>query len=149
MPPKSETAKQLDDLLSRIEELERRESENLKKIEKLEVDNGILVERIKALEEKKTDGVLDWGRLFDKKGIKSTQEIKLTQGIIELNKDASKRDKNVIIIGIQNSNDSDPSNRKKFDEDIVQELFREININPSHIKRVHRFKSKEDSSRSI
>ena len=34
-----------------------------------------------------------------KKGAKSIEEIKITQGFIELNKDANKRDKNVIIIG--------------------------------------------------
>ena len=65
-----------------------------------------------------------------------------------MNKDASKRDKNVIIIGINNLNDSDPAIRKKFDEDIVNDLFHEINVNPSHIKRVHRFKSKDENSTS-
>ena len=58
-----------------------------------------------------------------KKGAKSIEEIKITQGFIELNKDANKRDKNVIIIGIPNSNDHDPATRKQHDEVIVKELF--------------------------
>ncbi len=63
-----------------------------------------------------------------------------------MNKDANKREKLIIIIGIRNSNDPDSANRKKFDEEIVNDLFCEININPGHIKRVHRVKSKDENS---
>jgi hypothetical protein len=113
MPPKAHsTYKQLEDMLARIAELERKDENNLKKIEELERNNADLETRIKTIEEKKTNGVLD---LFDKKGNKSSEEIKFTQDIIELNKEANKREKNVIIIGIPNSTESDAANRKKFD----------------------------------
>ena len=128
--------------------MEQKDKDNENRIKQLENENQLLKEKVKKLEEKPSNGVLDWSKLFDKKSNKSTEEIKLAQGIIELNKDASKRD-NVIIIGIRNSNDPDPENRKKFDEDIVNDLFREINVNPSHVKRIHRFKSKEENSLSI
>jgi chromosome segregation ATPase len=101
MPPKADsTNKQLEDMLARTAELERKDENNLKKIEELET-------RIKTLEEKKTNGVLDLSKLFDKKGNKSSEEIKFPQDIIELNKEANKREKTVIIIGIPNSTDSD------------------------------------------
>ncbi len=106
-------------MLARIAELERKDENNLKKIEDLERNNADLERRIKTLEEKKTNGVLDFSKLFDKKGNKSSEEMKFTQDIIELNKEANKREKNVIFIGIPNSIDSDTANRKKFDEETV------------------------------
>ena len=150
MPPKADsTNKQLEDMLARIAELERKDENNLKKIEELERNNADLERRIKTLEEKKTNGVLDLSKLFDKKGNKSSEEMKFTQDIIELNKEANKREKNVIIIGIPNSTDSDAANRKKFDEETVKKLFREISVDPLKIKRVHRFKNKDENSKSI
>ncbi len=143
MPPKADsTNKQLEDMLARIAELERKDENNLKKIEELE-------RRIKTLEEKKTTGVVDFSKLFDKKGNKSSEEMTFTQDIIELNKEANKREKNVIIIGIPISTDSDAANRKKFDEETVKKLFREISVDPLKIKRVHRLKNKDENSKSI
>jgi hypothetical protein len=107
-----------------------------------------LVSRITALESNKSSNVLDFSKLFEKKGTKSIEEIKITQGFIELNKDANKRDKNVIIIGIPNSNDHDPATRKQHDEVIAKELFSELSIDPNKIKRVHRLKNKDESNRS-
>ena len=95
MPPKADATKQLEDMLARIQELELKEKENLKKIEKLQNDNNtlegrikileekllndnnVLEGRIKVLEEKKTNGVLDFSKLFDRKSNKSTEEISL------------------------------------------------------------------------
>jgi hypothetical protein len=150
MPPKADsTNKQLEDMLARIAELERKDENNLKKIEELERNNADLERRIKTLEEKKTNDVLDFSKLFDKKGNKSSEEMKFTQDIIELNKETNKREKNVIIIGIPNSIDSDAANRKKFDEETVKKLFREISVDPLKIKKVHRFKNKDENSKSI
>jgi hypothetical protein len=69
MPPKSDATKQLEDMLARIQELELKDKENLKKIEKLQNHNNVLEGRIKILEEKKKNGVLDLSKLFDKKRI--------------------------------------------------------------------------------
>ena len=69
---------------------------------------------------------MNFSKLFERTGSKSPEEIKITQGFIEFNKDANKRDKNVIIIGIPNINDHDPATRKQYDEDIVKELFSNI-----------------------
>ena len=106
MAPKQQ--QQMDDLIARVEQLEHANTINLNKIAELEKDNGLLSERITKLEENSRSKVLDFSKLFDKKGTKSVEEINLTQSIIALNKDASKRDKNVLIIGIPNSHDSDP-----------------------------------------
>ena len=70
------------------------------------------------MESNKLNKVLDLSKLFEKDN-KTVEEIKITQGLIELNKDANKWDKNVIIIGIPNWNDSDPVTRKQNNEDIV------------------------------
>ena len=93
------------------------------------------------MESNKLNKVLDLSKLFEKDN-KTVEEIKITQGLIELNKDANKWDKNVIIIGIPNSNDHDPATRK------VKELFSELSIDPNKIKRVHRFKNKDKLKKS-
>ena len=98
--------------------LERSEAANVRRIEDLEKQNKVLIDKITALESNNSNKVLDYTKLFDK-GNKTVDEIKITQGLIELNKDANKRDKNVIIIGIPNWNDSDPVTRKQNNEDIV------------------------------
>jgi hypothetical protein len=54
------------------------------------------------LEDEKVVKGLDWSKLFDKKVAKSQEEIKITQGIVGLNKDASKREKNIIVFEIPN-----------------------------------------------
>ena len=150
MAPKVEmaTKQQLDDLAAKVELLEKRDAANIIKISALETENKALVSRITALESNKSSNVLDFSKLFEKKGAKSIEEIKITQGFIELNKDANKRDKNVIIIGIPNSNDHDPATRKQHDEVIAKELFSELSIDPNKIKRVHRFKNKDESNTS-
>lgn len=149
MAPKVEmaTKQQLDDLAAKVELLQRSEAANFRRIDELEKQNRVLIDKITALESNKSNKVLDFSKLFEK-GNKTVDEIKITQGLIELNKDANKRDKNVIIIGIPNSNDHDPTIRKQHDEDIVKELFSELSIDPNKIKRVHRFKNKDELNNS-
>jgi hypothetical protein len=149
MAPKVDyvSRKQLEDLIIRVLELERKDIENLSNIDKLMSENVLLTARVKILEEKQTNNILDWSKLFNsKKCDKSAEEIKVTQGIIDLSKDVSKRDKNIIVFGIQNSTDSDAGNRKKFDENILKNLFSEIKINPDKIRRIHRFKNTNENN---
>jgi hypothetical protein len=150
MAPKIEVAtkQQLDELAAKVATLEERDAANGIKIAELEKENKALISRIEALESNKSSNVLDFSKLFERKGAKSSEEIKITQGLIELNKDANKRDKNVIIIGLPNSNDPNPTNRKKHDEDVVKDLFSELSIDPNKIKRVHRFKNKDELNKS-
>ena len=77
MAPKQQ--QQMDDLIARVEQLEHANTINLNKIAELEKDNGLLSERITKLEENSRSKVLDFSKLFDKKGTKSVEEINLTQ----------------------------------------------------------------------
>jgi len=73
MAPKVEmaTKQQLDDLAAKVELLEKRDAANIIKISALETENKALVSRITALESNKSSNVLDFSKLFEKKGAKS------------------------------------------------------------------------------
>ena len=111
------TKQQLDELAAKVELLEKWEAANIIQISALETENKALISRLTAL---KSNNVLDFSKLFERKGAKSIEEKKITQGFIELNKDANKRDKNVRIIGIPNSNDHDPATSKQHHEVIFK-----------------------------
>ncbi len=98
------------------------------------------------MEDEKVVKALDWSKLFDKKVAKSLEEIKITQGIVGLNKDASKREKNIIVVGIPNCTEKDVELRENYDRDNVIELFEELGINPEKIKKIQRFKSNDSTS---
>ena len=76
MSPKADIAKQLEDLLTKVKDLEEKDKENVNRIKQLEKDNKVLKEKVKILEEKPSNSVLDWGKLFDRKSNKSTEDIK-------------------------------------------------------------------------
>jgi hypothetical protein len=48
------------------------------------------------------------------KSSKSLEEIEITQGIVGLNKDASKREKNIIVFGIPNCTEKDVEIRENY-----------------------------------
>ena len=55
--------------------LEKREAANIIKISALETENKALVSRITVLESNKSSNVLDFSKLFERKGTKSIGEI--------------------------------------------------------------------------
>jgi hypothetical protein len=68
MAPKKQPT-DVDNLLSRIDELEKQNKE--------------LINRVEALEKDKATNAMDWSKLFNNKATKSVEEIKISQGIIE------------------------------------------------------------------
>ena len=95
MAPKLEVAtkQQLDDLAAKVAALEERDAANSIKIVAFETGNKALISRIVTLESNKSSNILDFSKLFGRKCSKSPEEIKITQGFKELNKDANKREK--------------------------------------------------------
>ncbi|XP_065683617.1 uncharacterized protein LOC136096376 [Hydra vulgaris] len=140
----------LEDSFTRVSELEHKDIENLSKIDKLMSENVLLTGQLEILEEKQINSILNWSKLFNNnKCDKSTKEIKVAQGIIDLSKDVSKRDKNVIVFGIPNSTDSDAGNRKTFDENILKNLFSEIKVNPDKLNKINRFKNTNENNTKV
>jgi predicted nuclease with TOPRIM domain len=66
---------ELNELISKKAALEQKDKDNENRFKQLENDNKLLQDKVKNLEEKPRNGVLEWTKLFDKKNYKSTEEI--------------------------------------------------------------------------
>ena len=61
--------------------------------------------------------------------------------IIDINRDSAKREKNIIIFGIDESNSSTPSARYQEDKEKVEKVLEKLDIDNEKVRRIFRLKT--------
>ena len=110
-----------------------------------ESENTAFKSRILALENEKRDGhnpsnAMNWSAIVKNDKSKSKMELEAVNAIVSVNRDIEKRD--IIIVGLPVSVESDFDKKKEDDKRIVEEIFESISIDKDKIKRIYRFRPK-------
>ena len=125
----------LEKLVARVDELEELVEERDEKIKALENElrNGKTAN---------TSTSINWSNLFKNVSKKSTDEMNVVSAITAVKKDIEKRERNIVIVGVELSKEIEYENQKKDDEKVVNEILEEISFDAGKIQRIHRFKPK-------
>jgi hypothetical protein len=133
----------------RISEL-KNEYEDKIKLLNTSIDN--LVKENKDLNDKfENDGKVSapkeaWNIVVGKKVLKTQSQIDIINTVTNENMEINKREKNVIIFGLEESNKTDIAEKKKDDLVSVGNLMNQVLMDEEDIVRVFRLKSKKGIS---
>jgi hypothetical protein len=129
----------LELLIAKVEALEKMNQDKDKKIQQLEDE----------LRKKQcSTPSIDWSNIFKTDAKKSNEEIKIVNAITAINKDNEKREKNLVIIGVNLSTNNDVSKKIEEDKLKIEEIFDTLNVGKNIIKRIYRFKPKPNATTS-
>ena len=129
----------LELLIARVEELEKLNEAKDKKIKELEGELKIRHNETNRI---------DWSNILKTDSKKSNEEIKIVNAITAVNKDIEKREKNIVIVGVKLSAETETNNKLEVDRKIIEEMFDTIGADKSSIKRIYRFKPKANAETS-
>lgn len=115
------------------------------KIEELKVEITNLTMRVKHLEEKPEEikeTVEVKKPLFSEILSKPTKhEINIMAKFEREQKEIMTKEKNIIVFGVKNNKDDEPTKAKSTDEETVREIFKELDVDGQRIKHIRRINS--------
>ena len=129
----------LELLTAKVETLEKLNQEKDKKIPQLENELRI---------KQSSPPPIDWSNICRTDAKKSNEEIKIVNAITAINKDNEKREKNLVIIGVNLSTNNDISKNIEEDKVKIEEIFDTLKVEKNIIKRIYRYKPKPNGTTS-
>lgn len=142
MPPKnSDINLLLQEMQEKIKQLEKKLDEKDVLIKNLE---GRVNELENKLDQDKSKDLNNWSEVVKRKVKTNQGQNDIINTVLHEEKERNKRKNNIIIFGVKLAN-HDNIDKKKCDEDMVNDIFDSINADKDKIKKVIRLKTRDTS----